>query len=68
MTYLSVFSGIEAVSVAWEPLGFTPLGFSEIKPFPCGRLYTNLNDKRSQNLRHSTYGSVLGRLYGTKFY
>ena len=35
MTYLSVCSGIEAVSVAWEPLGFRPIGFSEIEPFPC---------------------------------
>ena len=35
MTYLSVCSGIEAVSVAWEPLGFKPVGFAEIEPFPC---------------------------------
>ena len=35
MPYLSVCSGIEAVSVAWEPLGFKPVGFSEIEPFPC---------------------------------
>ena len=35
MTYLSICSGIEAVSVAWKPLGFTPIGFSEIEPFPC---------------------------------
>lgn len=35
MTYLSVCSGIEAVSVAWELLGFRPIGFSEIEPFPC---------------------------------
>lgn len=35
MTYLSVCSGIEAVSVAWESLGFKPIGFSEIEPFPC---------------------------------
>ena len=35
MTYLSVCSGIEAVGVAWEPLGFRPIGFSEIEPFPC---------------------------------
>ncbi|MGI5076186.1 DNA cytosine methyltransferase, partial [Treponema vincentii] len=35
MTYLSVCSGIEAVSVAWEPLGFTPVGFAEMEPFPC---------------------------------
>jgi len=34
MNYLSVCSGIEAVSVAWHPLGFTPLAFSEIEEFP----------------------------------
>ena len=35
MTYLSVCSGIEAISVAWKPLGFTPVGFAEIEKFPC---------------------------------
>ena len=35
MTYLSVCSGIEATSVAWGLLGFRPIGFSEIEPFPC---------------------------------
>ena len=30
MTYLSVCSGIKAASVAWEPLGFTPVGVGEI--------------------------------------
>ena len=35
MTYLSVCSGIEAATVAWEPLGFKPIGFAEIEPFPC---------------------------------
>jgi DNA (cytosine-5)-methyltransferase 1 len=34
MRYLSVCSGIEAASVAWHPLGWTPVGFSEIEPFP----------------------------------
>lgn len=34
MKYLSVCSGIEAASVAWTPLGFTPVGFSEIEKFP----------------------------------
>lgn len=34
ITYGSVCSGIEAASVAWEPLGWTPLWFSEIEPFP----------------------------------
>jgi DNA (cytosine-5)-methyltransferase 1 len=36
--YLSVCSGMEAASVAWEPLGFKPVGFSEIEPFPCAIL------------------------------
>lgn len=34
MRYLSVCSGIEAASVAWKPLGWTPVGYSEIEPFP----------------------------------
>jgi DNA (cytosine-5)-methyltransferase 1 len=32
--YLSVCSGIEAATVAWHPLGWQPVGFSEIEPFP----------------------------------
>ena len=34
MKYLSICSGIEAASVAWHPLGWEPLAFSEIEPFP----------------------------------
>ena len=34
MNYLSVCSGIEAASVAWNHLGWNPLGFSEIEKFP----------------------------------
>ena len=34
LTYGSVCSGIEAVSVAWHSLPLTPLWFSEIEPFP----------------------------------
>lgn len=34
MTYISICSGIEAASVAWHPLGWKPLAFSEIEPFP----------------------------------
>src|SRR5687768_13842989 len=35
MIYGSVCSGIEAATVAWHPLGWTPAWFSEIEPFPC---------------------------------
>lgn len=38
MKYISLFSGIEAASVAWEPLGWEPVAFSEIEPFPCAVL------------------------------
>ncbi|OCG08879.1 hypothetical protein A9G13_02115 [Gilliamella sp. wkB178] len=34
LTFGSVCSGIEAASIAWEPLGFKPLWFSEIESFP----------------------------------
>ena len=34
MKYLSVCSGIEAATVAWHDLGWTPVAFSEIEPFP----------------------------------
>lgn len=38
LTYGSVCSGIEAASVAWEPLNMKPEWFSEIEPFPCAVL------------------------------
>jgi DNA (cytosine-5)-methyltransferase 1 len=34
MRYLSICSGIEAASVAFDPLGWKPLAFSEIEAFP----------------------------------
>ena len=33
MKYLSLFSGIEAATVAWEPLGWECVGVSEILPY-----------------------------------
>ena len=34
LTYISLCSGIEAASVAFTPLGWTSIAFSEIEPFP----------------------------------
>lgn len=34
LRYLSVCSGIEAASVAWAPLMWSPVGFAEIEAFP----------------------------------
>ena len=38
MRYLSLFSGIEAATVAWHPLGWECVGVAEIEPFPCAVL------------------------------
>lgn len=34
MRYVSLFSGIEAASVAWSRLGWEPVAFAEVDPFP----------------------------------
>ena len=34
MRYISVFSGVEAATLAWEPLGWEPVCFCEIDDFP----------------------------------
>jgi DNA (cytosine-5)-methyltransferase 1 len=47
MYYGSVCSGIEAASVAWEPLGWKPAWFSEIESFPSAVLnyhYPNIKN------------------------
>lgn len=41
MRYGSVCSGIEAASVAWEPLGWKPAWFAEIEKFPSAVLATH---------------------------
>lgn len=38
MRYGSVCAGIEAATVAWHALGWLPVFFSEIDPFPCAVL------------------------------
>lgn len=57
MRYLSLFSGIEAASVAWAPLGWEPMAFAEIEPFPSAVLAArfpgvpNLGDVTKVNWR-----------------
>lgn len=38
MRYATLFSGIEAPTVAWKKLGWKPVFFSETAPFPCAIL------------------------------
>lgn len=44
LTYLSLFSGIEAASCAWSDLPLKPVGFSEVEPFPCNVLRKHYPD------------------------
>ncbi|MHB1958334.1 MAG: DNA cytosine methyltransferase [Acidobacteriaceae bacterium] len=46
MRYLSVCSGIEAVTVAWQPLDWTPVAFAEIDPFCCWLLRSRYRASR----------------------
>ena len=46
MKYLSVCSGIEAVSVAWQPLGWRAAMFAEIDPFCCWLLRSRYRASR----------------------
>lgn len=68
MRYLSVCSGIEAASVAWHQLGWEPVAFSEVEPFPCAVLahyypnVPNLGDmtKIDGSKYHETVELVVG--------
>ncbi len=46
MRYLSVCSGIEAVSVAWLPMGWEPVMFAEIDPFCAWLLHSRYRASR----------------------
>jgi len=46
MRYLSVCSGIEAASVAWRPMGWEPVAFAEVEPFPSAVLMHRLGASR----------------------
>ena len=52
MKYASVCSGVEAASLAWMPLGWEAVWFSEIEPFPCAVLKERFPDV--QNLGDMT--------------
>ena len=44
MRFLSLFSGIEAASVAWQPLGWECAAVAEISPFPSAVLSHHFPD------------------------
>ncbi|MCG2586543.1 DNA (cytosine-5-)-methyltransferase [Massilia sp. TS11] len=60
MRYLSVCSGIEAATVAWHPLGWQSVAFSEIEAFPRAVLahhYPNVP-------LHGDFTTIKGNEYG----
>lgn len=62
MKYASVCSGVEAATLAWEYLGWEPVWFSEIDPFPCAVLkerfsnVPNLGDMTKINVENLENG------------
>jgi DNA (cytosine-5)-methyltransferase 1 len=58
--YLSVCSGIEAATVAWHPLGWTPAAFSEIDKFPRAVLAHHYPDVPL----HGDFTTIRGAEYG----
>lgn len=60
---------MEAATVAWHPLGFEPVGFSEIEPFPCAILkhrfpnvknYGDLTQYQSWDIAPGTIDLLVG--------
>lgn len=70
MNFGSVCSGIEAASVAWESLGFNPVWFSEIEPFPSAVLakhfpnVPNLGDMNNIHERPEFQSNPISLLVG----
>ena len=64
MRYVSIFSGVEAATLAWGPLGWEPVAFSEIEPFPCAVLaerwpdVPNLGDITKVDWKNEIHGAV----------
>lgn len=50
MKYISMFSGIEAATVAWHPLGWKAVAFAEIEPFPAAVLAHRLGAGKPRHM------------------
>lgn len=61
MRFLSVCSGIEAASVAWQPLGWEAAAFSEIEAFPRAVLRHRFPDVPL----HGDFTTIRGDEYGS---
>lgn len=62
MRYLSIFSGIEAASVAWRPLGWEPVAFCEVDDFCSEVLRQRFPDVPNLgDIGKVDWGGVVGR-------
>ena len=50
MNYGSICSGVEAATLAWEPLGWKAVFFSEVEPFPAAVLQQRFGATRPKRL------------------
>lgn len=69
MNYISVCSGIEAATVAWEPLGWKALAYSDIDPFcqallsyyyPKVPLYGDFTEINAEDFNHKSVDLLIG--------
>ena len=58
LVYGSVCSGIEAATVAWEPLGWKPVWFSEIDPFACEVLRHHFGKDQDKHVQVDNLGDM----------
>lgn len=64
MRYVSIFSGVEAATLAWEPLGWESIAFCEIDDFPSAVLaehwpnVPNLGDITKVDWKKEIHGAV----------
>ena len=58
MRYLSLFSGIEACTVAWKPLGWECVAVAEIEPFPCHVLHERFGASRPRYMPENDFKAV----------
>lgn len=62
MIYGSVCSGVEAATLAWEPLGWKPVFFSEIAPFPSAVLSQRWPDVPNLGDLTKIKGETIGKI------
>jgi len=61
MRYGSICSGVEAATLAWRPLGWKPVFFAEVEPFPSAVLMQKFGATKQQRPLDPTHAQVIFR-------